>query len=99
MVWQIPHRSLIGATVFEVDVKARCTAAPGFRPVLFAIFVSAMALSAYMPASACALPGGTGQATDPAAVRAFQLSRGLGRRPASASLPAKAYEIDPGPAP
>ena len=33
--------------------------------MLFAL-LSAMALSAYMPAAACALPGGTGQAPDPA---------------------------------
>jgi hypothetical protein len=53
------------ATVFGVDVKARCNAAPGFRPLLFAIFLSAMALLAYMPAPACALPAESGPASDP----------------------------------
>jgi peptidoglycan hydrolase-like protein with peptidoglycan-binding domain len=35
--------------------------------VLFAVTFLAMALLAYMPAPACAIPGGTGQATDPSA--------------------------------
>jgi hypothetical protein len=47
--------------VFAVDVKARSTAAPGFRHVLPATFlVFAMALSAYMPTAACASPDGSG---------------------------------------
>ncbi|MGH2976295.1 MAG: peptidoglycan-binding domain-containing protein [Solirubrobacterales bacterium] len=52
--------------MFPVDVKTSCTAAPGFRPVLFAITLLAMALIA-MPTAACALPGGSGQVDDPAA--------------------------------
>lgn len=71
------------ATVFRVDVKTSLFAAPGIRPVLFAISVL-MALLAYMPAPACAIPGGTGEATDAAIF---------------ASPPAHAYEIRPGPAP
>ncbi len=55
----------MAATVFPVDVKNSSSAAPGFRPVLFAISVSLMALLAYMPAPACALPGGAGQEADP----------------------------------
>jgi hypothetical protein len=53
------------ATVFAVDVKTRCTAEPGIRPVAFMILFFAMALLAYMPTAACAVPAGTGQATDP----------------------------------
>jgi hypothetical protein len=53
--------------VFRVDVKARRTAVPGFRLTLFTLFTIffAMALTAYMPAAACALPGGTGEVADP----------------------------------
>jgi len=55
------------ATVLRVDVKTRRMAAPGFRPTLFTIYVfSAMALLAYMPAAACALPGGAAETTEPA---------------------------------
>lgn len=46
-------------------MKARCNAAPGFRPLPFAIFLSAMAPLAYMPAPACALPVESGPASDP----------------------------------
>jgi Putative peptidoglycan binding domain len=57
--------------VFAVEVKARATAAPGFRHALPAIFfVFAMALTAYMPAAACASPGEPG---------------GLGEAPSGAS--------------
>lgn len=116
------------ATVFAVDVKTSFTAAPGFRPVVFAITFFAMALTAYMPTSACALPDGAGQAGDPgcaitgtttwsalpsvdparprwsargARMRGgTMVSRALpAGRPASAWLPAKTDEIDPGPAP
>jgi hypothetical protein len=54
------------ATVFAVDVKTSSSAAPGIRPVLFAITVLAMSLLAYMSAPACAIPGGTGEAAVPA---------------------------------
>lgn len=74
------------ATVFEVDVKTRSTAEPGIRQALFTIF-SPMALIAYMPTPAAALPGEVGQAVEPPSSLA------------SASLPAKIDEIDPGPAP
>ncbi len=53
------------ATVFAVDVKTSFSAAPGFRPVLFAITVLAMSLLAYMPTPACAIPGGAGEAAVP----------------------------------
>jgi hypothetical protein len=49
------------ATVFAVDVKAKRTTAIGCRLVLFAIF-SLMALTAYLPTAACAMPGGAGEA-------------------------------------
>jgi hypothetical protein len=54
------------ATVFAVDVKAKCTTAIGFRLVLFAT-LSLMALTPYMPTAACALPGGAGETTTPPA--------------------------------
>jgi hypothetical protein len=119
----------MAATVFLVDVKTSSSAAPGFRPVLFAIFVSVMTLLAYMPAPACALPGGAGQEAAPAVeapatetpfdrqgmwvwyverseggnvdrILARAKRAGIGTLYVkSASLPARAYEIDPGPAP
>jgi hypothetical protein len=70
---RICHGRGVVATVFEVDVKDRCTVAPGFRPVLFALLF-AMALSAYMPAPVCAQPGGTGKAADPA--KAYEIDPG-----------------------
>jgi hypothetical protein len=54
------------ATVFAADVKTRFTAAPGLRPVVFAITLFAMALPAYMPTAACALPDESGLNGDPA---------------------------------
>lgn len=59
-------RSQMAVTVFPVDVKNSSSAAPGFRPVLFAITLFAMALIAYMPAPACAIPGGAGEPANPA---------------------------------
>jgi hypothetical protein len=50
--------------VFHVDVKTSFTAAPGFRPRLFALIAFAMALLAYMPTPARALPGGAEETTD-----------------------------------
>jgi hypothetical protein len=49
------------ATVFAVDVKAKRTTAIGDRLVLF-VTLSLMALTAYMPTAACAMPGGAGEA-------------------------------------
>jgi len=80
----------VPANVFSVAVPPKRTAAPGFRPVLLATLF-AMALLAYMPNAACAVPGGAGQS------RSFRSAPAS--RPLSASLPARAYEIDPGPAP
>ncbi len=95
----------------------------------------AMALTAYMPTAACAVPGRAGRLSEPAGEPIFFDRAGLevcarqfvyGERPVagakvgaaaarrgadclvvdtethcplSASLPAKAYETDPGPAP
>jgi hypothetical protein len=61
-----PSRSAILATVFPADVKAKCTTAIGCRLVLLATFFL-MALTAYMPTAACAIPGGTGQMAAPSA--------------------------------
>jgi hypothetical protein len=49
------RRSALPATVFEVDVKASSTGAPGLSSIFFA-----MALLAYMSASAVATPAGAG---------------------------------------
>src|SRR6185295_5594435 len=59
------RRSATRATVFEVDVKAKRPAATGGRQALFTISLL-MALLAYMPAAACAITGGAGQADTPA---------------------------------
>jgi putative peptidoglycan binding protein len=56
----------VRATVFELDVKPTSFVASGVRQGLVGI-VLAMALLAYMPTAACALPGGPGGATDPSA--------------------------------
>lgn len=105
-----------------------------FRPLLPATFF-AMALTAYMPTAACAVPGRAGQLPEQAGktiafdrawldvcarqivygerpvagpkVGAAAARRGAdclvvdaeAQPPLSASLPAKAYETDPGPAP
>jgi hypothetical protein len=51
--------------VFAVDVKAKSTAAPGFRQLLPAtFFIFAMALLAYMPTAACASPDEPGGVTE-----------------------------------
>jgi len=52
------------ATVFDVDVKASSSAPPALRLALSALFF-AMALLAYMPAAACASPGGAAQGSEP----------------------------------
>jgi len=67
-------------------VKIQLSAAPGHRSAAFTIVCLAMALTAFLTAPACAQPGGTGGLGNPEVE-------------AQASLPAKAYEIDPGPAP